>query len=148
MTTIIYLDFNCFQRGFDDPHQTRIRMEALACEWIFVQAEEHNFQLAWSFMHDDENEFCPFLERQIEALRLSDICKVKIKPHDDIYNKAKTFQKNGKLSSKDSIHLAAASYIKADYFLTCDDQLIKRAKRLDIQIKIINPVDYVREKEN
>ncbi len=29
---LIYIDYNCFQRGFDDPLQTRIQMEALACQ--------------------------------------------------------------------------------------------------------------------
>lgn len=36
---LVYLDYNCFQRGFDDPRQARIRMEALACQEIFEQAE-------------------------------------------------------------------------------------------------------------
>jgi hypothetical protein len=36
---LIYLDYNCFQRGFDDFRQIRIQMEALACQEIFVKAE-------------------------------------------------------------------------------------------------------------
>jgi hypothetical protein len=36
---LLYLDYNCFQRGFDDPQQIRIQMEALACQEIFVRAE-------------------------------------------------------------------------------------------------------------
>ena len=36
---LIYLDYNCFQRGFDDLRQIRIQMEALACQAIFVGAE-------------------------------------------------------------------------------------------------------------
>lgn len=43
--SIIYLDYNCFQRGFDDPRQFRIRMEALACQEIFANAE--NGKLEW-----------------------------------------------------------------------------------------------------
>ena len=39
MTDLIYLDYNCFQRGFDDLRQTRIKMEALACQEILTQAE-------------------------------------------------------------------------------------------------------------
>jgi len=50
---LIYLDYNCFQRGFDDLQQIRIQMEALACEWIFEQAQMEFLTLAWSFMHDD-----------------------------------------------------------------------------------------------
>jgi len=60
-------------------------------------------------------------------------------------NLAKSLQKKGGLSAKDAIHLACASYIDADFFLTCDDRLIKQAKRLKFEIVIINPVDYIRK---
>ena len=33
---LVYLDYDCFQRGFDDPRQVRIQMEALACQEIFM----------------------------------------------------------------------------------------------------------------
>lgn len=35
---VLYLDYNCFQRGFDDPAQVRIQIEALACQEIFIRA--------------------------------------------------------------------------------------------------------------
>ena len=56
---LIYLDYNCFQRGFDDPQQVRIQMEALACHEIFVRAEGDKVRLVWSFMHEDETIICP-----------------------------------------------------------------------------------------
>lgn len=61
--TLIYLDYNCFQRGFDDPRQVRIQMEAVACQAIFTQAQTEYVSLVWSFMHQDETELCPFVER-------------------------------------------------------------------------------------
>ena len=45
---LIYLDYNCFQRRFDDPSQIRIQLEALACEEIFLRAEIEEVRLAWS----------------------------------------------------------------------------------------------------
>jgi hypothetical protein len=45
---LIYPDYNCFQRGFDDPSQIRIRMEALACEEIFLMAEDKRIEMVWS----------------------------------------------------------------------------------------------------
>ncbi len=47
---LIYLDYNCFQRGFDDPRQVRIQMEALACQEIFIEAEKGDIELIWSFI--------------------------------------------------------------------------------------------------
>ncbi|MBF0505579.1 MAG: PIN domain-containing protein [Nitrospirae bacterium] len=144
---ILYLDYNCFQRGFDDPGQIKIRLEALACEEIFAKAESKEIKLVWSFMHEDENTLCPFMERKIEVQRLSVLCGVKVNPDKDIYDLAINFQKKGALSSKDAIHLACAYHIKSRFLITCDEEFITRAKRLNLDIKVINPVDYIREVE-
>jgi len=41
---LIYLDYNCFQRRFDDTSQIKIQLEALACEEIFLRAEIEQIQ--------------------------------------------------------------------------------------------------------
>src|SRR3972149_1211276 len=107
---LIYLDYNCFQRAFDDPKQIKIQMEALACEAIFIKTEQKNVKLIWSFMHEDENILCPFIERKLEVNRLSALCEVRVGPVDAIYQLAEGIQRKGKLSSKDSIHLACAHH--------------------------------------
>jgi predicted nucleic acid-binding protein len=141
---LIYLDYNCFQRSFDDPTQIRVQIEALACQEIFIRAENEKLKLVWSFMHEDENYLCPFSERKIEVVRLSRLCRIRVGPEKEIYEQAKFFQDKGKLLSKDAVHLACASYAKAKAFITCDDQLIKRALKLNLAVEIMNPVDYVR----
>lgn len=143
---LIYLDYNCFQRAFDDPKQIRIQMEALACQEIFSRAENNLIQLVWSFMHEDETILCPFPERKYEVLRLSQLCKIRVGPHEAIYNLAKSFQNTAKLSSKDAVHLACAGFIKADYFLTCDQILIKLAQVLKPPATVINPMDYISQR--
>lgn len=144
---LIYLDYNCFQRGFDDPRQIKIQLEALACEEIFARAEKGEVRLVWSFMHEDENLLCPFMERKLEVFRLSILCKIRVGPEEKIHNLAKDFQQKAKMSSKDAIHLACACYVKTRFFLTCDDDLIKCARRLKLKTKVINPVEYIREVE-
>ena len=47
---LIYLDYNCFQRGFDDTRQIRIQMEALAYQEIVIKAEKGKVRLAWPFI--------------------------------------------------------------------------------------------------
>lgn len=61
---LVYLDYNCFQRGFDDPAQVRIQMEALACQEISARTARSEITLAWSFMHEDETILCPFPVRR------------------------------------------------------------------------------------
>lgn len=139
----IYLNYNCFQRGFDDPNQLKIVFEALACEEIFSRAENKLIKLAWSFMHEDENLLCPFIERKIEVARLSEICDIIISPNKQIFKMARSYQDNGKLSSKDAIHLACSMYRKCNYFITCDYKLIKQSKKLNLKIIIKNPIEYI-----
>ncbi len=144
--TLLYLDYNCFQRSFDDPTQVRIQMEALACQEIFTRAEnDADIQLVWSFMHQDETILCPLPGRKVEALRLSQLCQRKVGPERAIYDQAKQYQQQERLSAKDAIHLACAVYVKADVLVTCDDRFLKQARRLNLDVEIINPVDYVRE---
>jgi predicted nucleic acid-binding protein len=140
---LIYMDFNCFQRGFDDPTQVRIQMEALACQEIFRMAEENKVALIWSFMHAVENDVCPFNERRQEAIKLSALCKKRIGVHEAIYDLS---EKLDTLDSKDALHLATALYIQAGFFITCDDILIKKSMKLDLEIKFLNPLEYWRWK--
>ena len=119
-------------------------MEALACEEIFIRAERGEIQLVWSFMHQDENMLCPFPERKYEVFRLVDLCKVRVGPKEEIYNYAKLLQQKGRLIAKDSVHLSCAHFVRAKFFLTCDDKLAKQAKQLNLGIEIMNPADYIR----
>lgn len=100
---LIYLDYNCFQRGFDDPRRVRIQIEALACQEIFLRAEADMIRLAWSFMHQDETFQCPFPERKYEVLRLAELCKLRVGPEERILKLAKSLQTKTGLSGKDSI---------------------------------------------
>lgn len=143
--SLIYRDYNCFQRGFDDQDQVKIRMEALACEEIFLKAEKKKIKLVWSFMHEDENSLCPFLERKLEAQRLSYLCEEVVAPNEKIKEMALDYQRRANLSSKDALHLACASFIDSNCFITCDEALAKRAKRLGLALTIMNPVEYVME---
>ena len=141
---LIYLDYNCFQRNFDDPSQIRIQMEALACQEIFFRAERGAIRLVWSFMHEDETALCPFTERKHEVVRLSTLCKVFVEPEEEVHRLAQSLQQTWKLAPKDAIHLAGAVFAKADFFLTCDDDLIKRTNQLALEIVVMNPVDYLK----
>ena len=141
---LLYLDYNCFQRGFDDPQQVRIQMEALACQEIFTQAETKQVQLIWSFMHEDETSFCPFPERKYAVLRLATLCQIRIGPEEDIRQLAHSFQQQAGLTAKDALHLACAAFGNANSFLTCDDDLIRKAKSLQLNFDVMNPIDYIR----
>ncbi|NEQ70132.1 MAG: type II toxin-antitoxin system VapC family toxin [Symploca sp. SIO2D2] len=142
---LIYLDYNCFQRRFDDYSQIRIQIEALACQEIFNWAENQTVQLIWSFMHEDETQLCPFPERRDFALELSTLCQVRIEPVETIYTLAQSLVQQGKFSAKDILHVACAINAKANFFLTCDDALMRQARKLTLEFEVMNPVDYIQQ---
>jgi predicted nucleic acid-binding protein len=46
----------------------------------------------------------------------------------------------------DALHLASAVIAKADYFCTCDDRFLKRAKAVNTgQTKVVSPLELVTE---
>ena len=104
-------------------------MEALACQEIFNRAEGRTVQL--------------IPDRQAVAFELSTLCQVRIGPEDAIYTLAQSFSQQGKFSAKDILHVASAVCGQADCFITCDDLLLRQAKKLDLSLSILNPVDYI-----
>ena len=52
------------------------------------------------------------------------------------------------IKSLDALHIALAESGNADYFCTCDDKLLRNAKKVKkLAVKVINPVDLVQELE-
>jgi hypothetical protein len=140
----VYLDYNCFQRPFDNPLDTRIQIEALSCLEIIRRADEGRVVLVWSFMHDDESRLCPYPERRAEMLRLSGVCRKRQGPAEPIRERARNFAKEQHLSANDALHLAAAIEAGAESMLSCDDVFLHRARRIGLGIALMNPVDYIR----
>jgi len=143
---LIYLDYNCFQRQFDDRSQVRIALEARICRDIFEKAEQGIVNLVWSFMHQDEALLCPYIDRKYATLYLAQLCKVKISPDLKVYDFAKQICTEGRFSQKDAIHLACAIISNANFFVTCDDNLLKNAHKIESRTISLNPVDYFRTK--
>lgn len=140
----VYLDYNCFQRPFDDPSSARIQIEAVACIEVIRWADAQAVELIWSFMHEDEARVCPFPERRLETLRLAKVCARRQAPTAKIRAQALTLVREQGLSPKDALHFAAALAAKATHLLTCDDAFLRRAVRAKLDIEVMNPVDYIR----
>ncbi len=46
----------------------------------------------------------------------------------------------------DALHLACAEEAKVDFFCTCDDKFLKKAKKLkDLTIKTVSPLNLAKE---
>ncbi len=64
-----------------------------------------------------------------------------------IEKRAKQFELAG-IKPLDALHLASAEVAKADYFCTCDDKFMRKAKRLgNLNTKVVSPTELVMELE-
>lgn len=65
---------------------------------------------------------------------------------EDMRKMAKKYEPKG-IKPRDALHIACALKAGAEYFLTCDDKIVKKAGTLGINLKIVNPIDFTREIE-
>ncbi len=53
-----------------------------------------------------------------------------------------------KFKPLDALHLASAEIAQADYFCTCDDKLLRRARSLkDLRVMVVSPLELIGEIE-
>ena len=139
----LYLDMNIYNRPFDDQSQVRIRLETIATYAILKTIKEKRFTLLWSFMLEFENSLNPYEDIKMEIGMASSLALEYIDMAEDILITAKELELK-EIKPRDAMHLACAIKGSADFFLTCDDKLIKKARFIKDEIDIMNPIDFIR----
>lgn len=146
---------NIYNRIFDNQSNIRIRFETMAIDIIFKIIDQKQYNLCWSFMLEYENDRNPFRNRRTYIKLLSDSCSIIIFPDEKILDIAEKVVARSSSKLKDAVHLACAIYTKCDYFITCDDQLIRTIDKNKEPLKdilddlvLFNPVDFVRKELN
>ena len=139
----IYLDNCCFNRPFDDQKQLRIKLETEAKLSIQEDIRSGSYQLIWSYMLDYENSRNPFQERREQITKWRVYSKTDIEEDEKLVDIATRVNQHG-IKKMDSLHIACAITAGADYFLTTDDEILKRA--IHIQgIRITDPIGFIKE---
>lgn len=148
----MYFDMNVYNRVFDDQSQMRIRFEAMSIDILFELIEKGQYMLVWSFILEYENSRNPFIGRKAHIETVSSLCKEVVEPHKEIKAIAKSIMEKTSARERDALHLACAIYNKCDYFITCDDRLIRTInnhkdllKDLLDDIRLFNPIDFLRK---
>ena len=139
----IYLDNCMFNRPFDEQTHIRIRLETEAKLAIQEEIRRGTYQLIWSYILDYENSKNPFQERKEQIIKWKKYALTDIEENTEIINTALLLNSKG-LQKMDSLHIACAVFAKADYFLTTDDKVIKKANTLT-GIKITDPIDFIKK---
>lgn len=141
----LYLDNCCYSRPFDDLKQEKINFEATAIESIFTKNETKELKIYKSKAIDyeiskirDNNK-----RRQIEDL-YDAINMVEI-PYSSKVKKIEKELENYNIKYMDALHIAFAESAEIDYFITTDKLLINASKRANLNINVMNPVEFIME---
>ncbi len=141
----VYLDTCSIQRPLDDQTQIRIRLETEAMLGIISLIETNHLKLLSSEALLFESRRTTNPPRREFALEILANAIEIVQVDWNIQTRAKQLVNNG-LMALDALHLASAETGNADYFCTCDDKLLKKARRFCMKtLKVVSPVELLEE---
>ncbi len=143
----IYLDMCAIQRPLDTPGQLRLLLEAEAVLGILSVCERGEIDLISSEALIYENEQNPSPVRREYASAVLEQASMTVRLTADVGERAKHLLLYG-IKPLDALHLASAEKGEADYFCTCDDRLMRQARRVpDLAVRVVSPVKLIQELE-
>jgi len=139
----IYLDNCALQRPLDDKSQIRIRLEAEAILSVIGILETHNFELVTSEALEFELEQTPRKARIAYGRSVLENADLRVEINEGIEKQARNFVNSG-IKPMDALHLASAEVANVDYFCTCDDRFLKRARKINkLSFEIVTPLELI-----
>ena len=133
------------QRPLDTKSHPRIAVEAEAILGVLTLCEAGHMELLNSDTLVFELERNPHPVRKEYALKVLANATGFVQTNDRIEETARSFQAEG-IKPMDALHLASAVVAEANYFCTCDDRFLKRAKTVDTgQAKVVSPYELIVE---
>ncbi len=142
---LIYLDTCSLQRPLDAKTHSRIHLEAEAVLDVISLCELGQVQLVSSEVLQFEIERVPDGLRRVHAYEILSKAAVHVDATEAVVEKARELSQAG-IQPLDALHLAAAIESGADYFCTCDDKFLRRAKALGLaKTKVVTPLELILE---
>ncbi|MCC6347604.1 MAG: PIN domain-containing protein [Nitrospirales bacterium] len=139
----VYLDTSVYNRPFDDQNQTRVRLETEAFLLILEKAISRSISIVSSSVLRYENSYNPFPERKERVSSFLSVASKSIRLTEAVEQRAQVMENAG-IDPIDALHLACAEST-AHFFITCDDGIIKKAKRKPgmFTIEVCTPLEFV-----
>jgi predicted nucleic acid-binding protein len=126
----IYLDLCAIQRPFDDAGQQRIRDETEALYRALELIREGMLELVGSFALELESDANRDPIKRGYTESVLDLANERLEPSASVQRRADVYRTLG-MKAWDATHLAIAVEAHVDFFCTCDDRLLRRAKAAD-----------------
>lgn len=141
----VYLDNCCYNRPFDDQTQERIHLESEAILTILQRGQAGIYtivgsdilELEMNRMHD------PIKKQKVKELYK--VARVRVSYTESMKERSQEIMKMSKIRAFDSLHIAAAENAKSIIMLTTDDKLEKMAERLELKVRVMNPLKFAWE---
>ena len=145
----IYLDVSCLNRPADDQRQTRIRLEAEAITLILGHVETGKWTHVASQMVLIEINANPDPNKRRRAKQLLPSPALIAPLTSAIWSRAADCEAMG-FKPADAVHVAAAEGAEADILLTCDDRMLKTARRnrQKLHVRVANPLSWLQEQDD
>lgn len=115
-------------------------MEAEAVLSILEMCEQGNVALVSSDALVQENARNPLPERRIHGEFVLGKADETIRLDETVVTLARALQQQYHVGAFDALHLALAKKGEVDYFVTCDDRLLQKAKKMDLPFEPISPI--------
>ena len=142
----VYLDNCCYNRPFDDQTQLKVRLETEAKLFVQHLMRTGAVEYVWSDMLNKEASDNPFPMRRIKIMEWMLGAKVNVEITPEIVVDAAALMAMG-LGNADAIHLACASAVDCDWFLTTDIGVLKKVRQHGLT-RVANPVEFAVEVQN
>jgi predicted nucleic acid-binding protein len=141
----VYLDTCSLQRPLDSKTHSRIHLEGEAILDVLALCESGQIELVASEVLQFEIERIQDPLRRAHAYEALSKAGTYVDMTDATVVRAREMNESG-IQPLDALHLAAAVEARVDYFCTCDDKFLRRAKILGTeQTKVVSPLELIVE---
>ena len=142
---LIYLDTCCLQRPLDDKTQVRVQLESEAILAVLNLVEDGKIDLVSSEVLEIEVGQNPHPHRRAYVEEILAKAERVVFVSESVIYRAKQLESLG-FNGMDSLHISSAEHANVDFFCSCDDRLLRRARALnDGLMKIVSPFELVEE---
>lgn len=133
------------QRPLDTRSQVRIAVEAEAILGVLALCELGELDLVSSDALVFEAERNPHPARKRHAFAVLAQAKLFVRTDEQVGERARSLHSQG-IKTLDALHLASAEVAQADFFCTCDDRFLKRARAFGIPpTHAVSPLELIAE---
>jgi len=140
----VYLDLCVYNRPFDDQGQERVALETGAFIYLLEKIEKGSHILIVSEALTYENNKSFNEQRKARIASYFRLAREFVGADFSDMERVNVLKKLG-FPDIDAFHIALAEKARADYFVTCDDDIIKLYKRHEglVKVNIVSLIEFV-----